>query len=163
MTTTASTPSAAAALVLRRSVLRGSFLAGVAVTVVAVVVAAIGWGSAAAVGSAIGGVAAVLVLGGGTALVLLAAQRMPAVSLLVGLVVFTFQGLLLAGVLGAVRALFDREHTVAARLTVIAVTLLWTTMFAVLIRKARLPIFDLPVASTDPSSDNASRGDGAGV
>jgi hypothetical protein len=125
-------------------VLLGAASWGLATAIAAVVVALIVRGGEAGVGAVIGGLATLLVLAVGTWLVLRVASTSPAASLLVALVVFTAQGGLLLLTLAVLSSTTDGAQTPWASIAVIAVTLAWTTMFAVRVRKERIPVFDLP-------------------
>ncbi len=140
MTTTASTQNSHSGT----AVLRGAAWGGVAAAVLAAVVALFADGRPALVGSLIGGAATVAVLALGTYAVLVVARRNPMLSLLVALVVYTAQGLLLVVALGLVSQLTDGPEVVAAALTVCAVTIVWTTMFAVFAKRERIVLFEVP-------------------
>jgi hypothetical protein len=108
--------------------------------------------SEAGVGALVGGFAAIAVLAVGTWVVLRVAAAAPVAGLLVALVVYTGQGLLLLLPLAILSKVTDGDQTEAAAFAVIAVTVVWTTMFAVFVRRERIPIFDLSALTQDPAA-----------
>lgn len=124
----------------------------------AVVAVAVGYGvggSEAGVGALVGGLATIVVLGGGTWIVLRVATVAPVAAMLTALVVFTAQGLLLLAVLAVLAQLTDGDQVTAAAFSVIAVTVVWTTVFALLVKREKLPLFDLSViAPPEPSQQD---------
>lgn len=100
-------------------------------------------GSEAAVGGLVGGLATLLILAVGTWIVLRVAEVSPVASLLTALAVFTAQGVLLLVMLAVLSQLTDGPEVTAAAVAVIAVTVVWTTMFALLVRREQIPLFDL--------------------
>ena len=115
--------------------------------------------SEAGTGALIGGLAAVLVLAGGTAVVLKASTIAPAVGLLAALAVFTLQGVLLVVVLAVLSKATDGDQVSAAAFAVIGVTVVWTTMFALYVRREKIPLFDLSEMS--PATPGTPEGPGA--
>lgn len=126
------------------SVLTGAATAGLAAAVVTVVVAVLAGGVEGLVGAVVGGPMTLAVLGVGTWVVLRVARTSPMASLLAALVTFTTQGLLLLLTLAVLAGLTSGHQVTWAAVAVIAVTLVWTTMFAVRARTERILIFDLP-------------------
>jgi len=120
-----------------------------AVAVLAVIVATLVGGADAAVGALIGGAATLAVLAIGTWIVLKVATVSPMASLIAALVVFTAQGGLLLITLAALAGLTDGHQVDGAAFAVIAVTMTWTTLFAVRARRERIPLFDLSAAVGD--------------
>lgn len=125
------------------AVVRGAASWGLAAAIAGICLALALDGSAAAAGAAIGGLGTIVVLAAGTWAVLGVSSISPVASLLAALVAFTAQGMLLLILLAVLSATTDGPQVSAAAFSVIAVTVVWTTMFAVLIRRARIPLFDL--------------------
>jgi hypothetical protein len=132
------------------AVLVGAASWGLGVALLGILVGFLAGGSEAGIGALVGGLAAIAVLALGTWVVLRVAAAAPVAGLLAALVVYTAQGLLLVVTLGVLAKLTDGDQTEAAAFAVIAVTVVWTTMFAVLVRRERIPIFDLSALSPDP-------------
>jgi FtsH-binding integral membrane protein len=116
-----------------------SLLAAVAAVVVCLLVD----GGEAAVGAATGGLATLAILAIGTWIVLKVSEVSPVASLLTALGVFTAQGILLLVTLAVLAQLTSGPQVTAGAIAVIAVTVVWTTMFALLVRREEIPLFDL--------------------
>ncbi|WP_344046095.1 hypothetical protein [Nocardioides panacihumi] len=132
-----------------------------AVAVAAVIVAALVGGADAAVGALIGGVATLAVLAIGTWVVLKVATVSPMASLIAALVVFTAQGGLLLLTLATLSGLTDGRQVDGAAIAVIAVTMTWTTLFAVRARRERIPLFDLSAALGDGAAPAQAESQGS--
>ncbi len=127
----------------RTSVLRGALSFSAVPAVLAIVIGALVSGGAGAVGATVGGIVTLIVLGGGTWLVVRVAESSPAASLIVALCVFTAQGGLLLATLAIVSAVSGNTQVTWAAVAVIAVTVVWTSAFGFFVRKERIPLFDL--------------------
>lgn len=127
-------------------VLRGSAAVSGAAALVAVVVAFFVAGSTGLVGALIGAVAALVILGAGTWAMFWIAARSPALSLPGAFGVFTLQGLLLFAILLVLSTQAEGVVVRSAALLIVVVTIAWTTSFAFLVRRERIPLFDLPGA-----------------
>ncbi|MGO4255293.1 hypothetical protein [Marmoricola sp. RAF53] len=147
MTTSATPPDTAPGSGLR--VLVGAALWGLAAAVVSVAAGYLIWGSEAGAGALVGGISTILVLAIGTWVVLKVATVAPVAALLAALVVFTAQGIVLLLTLAVLSRATDGDQVTAAAFAVIAVTVVWTTMFAVLVRREKLPLFDMSALSPD--------------
>ncbi|MBO9519957.1 MAG: hypothetical protein J7518_00355 [Nocardioidaceae bacterium] len=117
-------------------------------------------GTEAGVGALVGGLAAIAVLATGTWVVLRVAAAAPVAGLLAALVVYTAQGLLLLLTLAILARVTDGDQTEAAAFAVIAVTVVWTSMFAVYVRRERIPIFDLSALAPDSPAQPPQHGPG---
>ncbi|RNL65249.1 hypothetical protein EFK50_04620 [Nocardioides marmoriginsengisoli] len=124
-------------------VLVGAALWSLLAAIAAVVVCLLVDGGPAAAGAATGGLATLAILAIGTWIVLKVAEVSPVASLLTALGVFTAQGILLLVTLAVLARLTSGPEVTAGAIAVIAVTVVWTTMFAVLVRRERIPLFDL--------------------
>ncbi len=100
-------------------------------------------GSEAGIGALVGGLATLAILAIGTWVVLRVAEVSPVASLLTALAVFTAQGVLLLVTLAVLAQLTSGPEVTAAAIAVIGVTVVWTTMFAILVRREQIPLFDL--------------------
>lgn len=125
------------------AVLVGAAIWSVVAGALAVLVAFLIDGGDAAVGALIGAGATVGILAFGTWIVLKVADVAPVASLLAALGVFTAQGVLLVVTLAVLAKVTDGPQVTAAALAVVAVTVVWTTMFAVLVRREQIPLFDM--------------------
>jgi hypothetical protein len=124
-------------------VLLSAALWSAGVAVLAVVAAVLLAGGDAAVGALIGGLTTLVVLAVGTWIVLRVAETSPMASLIAALVVFTAQGGLLLVTLAVLAETTGGDQVDGAAIAVIAVTVVWTTLFALRARKERIPLFDL--------------------
>ncbi len=104
-------------------------------------------GKSATVAPLIGAVAALLALGLGAWAVLSVAASAPQAALPAALGMFTLQGAVLGTVLWIVRLRLGADLASVAGLAVIAVTVLWTTLFALFMMRARIPIYEFESAS----------------
>jgi hypothetical protein len=129
-------------------VLRGSAAVSGAAALVALVVAFFVAGSSGLAGAAIGAVAALVILGTGTWAMFWIAGKSPAMSLPGSFAVFTLQGLLLFAFLLVLSTQAESVVVRSAALLVVVVTIAWTTSFAFLVRRERIPLFDLPGADS---------------
>lgn len=115
-------------------------------------VGALASGSTAAYGALVGTVLAVGVFALGAFSVNLVAGVMPSASLLVAMLTYTLQVVLMALVLvalsssGALDDGLDRGWLAGA---VITVTLVWLLCQIVLVTRARIPAYDVPVSGTE--------------
>jgi hypothetical protein len=125
------------------AVLLGAAAWGFVAAIAAVIVGFVVGGSEAGIGALVGGLATIVVLAVGTGIVLRVATVAPVAAMLTALVVFTAQGLLLLLTLAVLAKVTDGDQVTAAAVAVIAVTVAWTTSFAVLVRRERIPLFDL--------------------
>lgn len=127
-------------------VLRGSAAVSGAAALAALVVAFFVAGSTGLIGALIGSIAALVVLGTGTWAMFWIAAKWPVLSLPGSFAVFTLQGLLLFAVLLVLSTQAEGVVVRAAALLIVVVTIAWTTSFAFLVRRERIPLFDLPGA-----------------
>lgn len=127
----------------RTSVLRGALSWSIVPVLGSSVVAFLMEDSAGLIGALIGAIATVVILGGGTWAVIKVSTISPVASLMAALCAFTAQGLLLVGILGIVSVVADRPTVVWAAISIIAVTVVWTSSFGYFVRKERIPLFDL--------------------
>lgn len=139
-----------------RQVLIGAALAGLVAGALVVGLVAVLQSGGAAVGALVGSVGTVAVLGAGTWVTLKVARAAPTVSLLAALGVFTLQGVLLLVMLLVLRGAMSATATTAGAVAVIVVTVVWTTSFALLLRRARIPLFDLSAMAPPSASEDAS-------
>ncbi|MGH3352541.1 MAG: hypothetical protein ACRDPS_17870 [Nocardioides sp.] len=130
----------------KTKVLRGSAAVSAVAVLAAVVVAFLLAGADGLTGAAIGSVATVVVLSLGSWAMLVIAARSPAMSLPAAAVVFTTSGLILFIVLLIVSQTGGDAVVRPAAFSVIALTVAWTTTFALLARRERIPLFELPGA-----------------
>jgi hypothetical protein len=138
-------------------VLLGAASWGLASALVAIVVGYL-VSSEAGIGALIGSLSTVIVLAGGTWAVLKASTIAPAVGLMAALIVFTLQGVLLLVVMAVLSKVTDGDQVVAAAFSIIGVTVVWTTLFAVYVRREKIPLFDLSGASPDASGSSDGPG-----
>ncbi|MEI7058614.1 hypothetical protein WBG06_22515 [Nocardioides sp. CCNWLW239] len=127
-------------------VLRGSAAVSGAAALAALVVAFFVAGTTGLIGALIGSVAALVILGAGTWAMFWIAGKSPALSLPGSFGVFTIQGLLLFAVLLVLSTQAEGVVVRSAALLIVVVTIAWTTSFAFLVRRERIPLFDLPGA-----------------
>jgi hypothetical protein len=139
-------PSGGTAASRAVKVLLGAAAWGLLAAVAAVVICLLVDGGPAAVGAGTGGVATLAILAVGTWIVLRVAEVSPVASLLTALGVFTAQGVLLLVTLAVLAQLTSGPEVTAGAIAVIAVTVVWTTMFALLVRREEIPLFDLSAA-----------------
>jgi hypothetical protein len=127
-------------------VLRGSAAVSGAAALAALLVAFLVAGTTGLLGAAIGSIAALVVLGTGTWAMFWIAGKWPVLSLPGSFGVFTLQGLLLFAVLLVLSTQAEGVVVRSAALLIVVVTIAWTTSFAFLVRRERIPLFDLPGA-----------------
>lgn len=132
----------------KTKVLRGSAAVSAVAVLAAVLVAFFVAGTDGLTGAVIGSVAALVVLGVGTWAMFWIAAKWPALSLPGSFGVFTLQGLLVFAVLLVLSTQAEDVVVRAAALSIVAVTIAWTTSFAFLVRRERIPLFDLPGADS---------------
>ena len=129
-------------------VLRGSAAVSSVAVLAAVLVAFFVSGATGLSGAVIGSVAALVVLGVGTWAMFWIAAKSPTLSLPGSFGVFTLQGLLLFAILLVLSTQAEGVVVRAAALSIVVVTIAWTTSFAFLVRRERIPLFDLPGADS---------------
>lgn len=121
-------------------------------------------GAAGALGLVAGGALALLLLSSGTLVVAVAVRVDPRLSLLVAVTTFALHAVL-AGVVflavtgadGADRA--DRTFSVRAlAVGLLVVAVAWTLVQVVALARARIPVYDLPVATAGPRSERQEAG-----
>lgn len=113
-------------------------------------------GARAAYAGLAGAVATVLVLALGALAVDVVARVMPVASLMLALLTYVCQLLLLTVALAAVSRAADETATQWSAGALIAVTLVWTVAHLLLVTRRRIPAFDLPLPSGNPSAADAS-------
>jgi ATP synthase protein I len=117
------------------------------VGVVVTVLGAVFEGTTGLVGGLVGAGATLLVLAAGFALVDLVSSVMPTFSLLFALLTYSFQMLVLGGLLVVLRTSDDIEQTLSPgwfAAGVIGVALTWTVVLVAHALRARVPLYDLP-------------------
>ena len=129
--------------------LLGAATAGLVLVVVVVVLAGLVDGSQGVLGAAAGGGLALAVFATGTAVVQVAAQVMPAASLLVALMTYTLQVVLMGAVAVALSGpgswdALSRGWFAGA---VIAVTVTWMVAQVWIVGRQRIPVYDLPTGA----------------
>lgn len=129
-------------------VLRGSAAVSGVAALAALAVAFFVAGTTGLIGALIGAVAALVVFIAGTWAMFWIAGKSPALSLPGSFAVFTLQGLLLFVVLLVLSGQAEGVIVRSAALLIVVVTIAWTTSFAFLVRRERIPLFDLPGADS---------------
>lgn len=129
-------------------VLRGSAAVSGVAALAGLAVAFFVAGTTGLIGALIGAVVALLVLGLGTWAMFWIAGKSPALSLPGAFGVFTLQGLLLFAILLVLSGQAEGAIVRSAALLIVVVTIAWTTSFAFLVRRERIPLFDLPGADS---------------
>lgn len=137
-------------------VLGGATVAGLAVSTVVTLLAAVTSGGAAVGGAAVGGFALTLVMAYGTFVVHVAAKAVPHLSLLVAIMTYALQiasmiaFFLVLDRVGAMGESVDGTWMVAG---VVVASLTWSTVQIWLSAKARIPLYDLPLAGSSQSRE----------
>lgn len=142
------------------SVLVGALVATVLVLTVLTVGGALLSTPATAVGLAAGGLAVLVVLAAGTAVVHTVAGLAPAASLLVALLTYTLQVIVLALVVTALGRSGLAGETVSREgfaVGVVAATLVWLTAQIWRSTQVRLPAYDLPAVGEGPHPEAGAR------
>lgn len=130
--------------------LGAAVLASSAAGVLVAVLGAVFDGSAGLIGGLAGAGVVLLVLASGFALVDLVSSLMPSLSMIFALMTYSFQVLLLAGLLTVLRSADDIDDTLTPAWFaggVIAVALAWTVCLVWHALHARVPLYDLPANS----------------
>jgi ATP synthase protein I len=146
MTTETTTRERRRVLSPTTSPLVGTAVVGLALVLLLVLLAALVGGSEAATGAALGGGLAVAVFVTGLAVVNVVARVMPSASLVVALLTYSLQVVLMAlVVLVLVRAdvATSREAREWFAGAIIAVTMVWLAVQVWLVRRQRIPVYDL--------------------
>lgn len=132
----------------KSKVLRGSAAVSVIAVLAALTVAFVAAGTSALTGAAIGSIATFVVLATGSWGLFWIAAKSPALSLPAAVGVFTVSGMILFVVLLVVSQTGGEAVVRPAAFSVMALTVAWTTTFALLVRRERIPLFDLPGADS---------------
>lgn len=130
--------------------LGAAVLASLMAAVFVAVLAAVVDGSAGLVGGLAGAGVALLVLATGFAVVDMVSGLLPSFSLIFALLTYTFQVVLLAGLLTMLRTADDIDDTLTPGWFaggVIGVALAWTVCLVWHAMRARVPLYDLPADS----------------
>ncbi|MFJ9388854.1 hypothetical protein ACIRON_08550 [Nocardioides sp. NPDC101246] len=132
----------------KSKVLRGSAAVSAVAVLAALAVAFVLAGTDGLTGAAIGSIATVVVLAVGSWAMFWVAAKSPALSLPAAVGVFTVSGMVLFVVLLVVSQTGGDAVVRSAAFSVMALTVAWTTTFAFLVRRERIPLFDLPGADS---------------
>ena len=132
----------------KNKVLRGSAAVSAVAVLAAVLVAFFVSGTSGLTGAAIGSIATVVVLAAGSWGLFVVAAKSPALSLPAAVGVFTVSGMILFVVLLVVSLTGGDAVVRPAAFSVMLLTVAWTTTFTVLVRRERIPLFDLPGAES---------------
>ncbi|GGR66165.1 FtsH-binding integral membrane protein [Nocardioides luteus] len=132
----------------KSKVLRGSAAVSAIAVLAALAVAFLISGSSGLAGAAIGSIATVVVLAAGSWTMFSIAAKSPTMSLPAAVGIFTLSGMVLFVVLLVVSKTGGDAVVRPAAFSVMALTVAWTTTFAFLVRRERIPLFDLPGADS---------------